>query len=407
MLLVAFFHTLLSLAMATRTVHPFPARMAPEIALNYIPEAKQGEGQRILDPMCGSGTVLSVASKRGHKAVGVDLDPLAILMSRVATTSISGFKCDQLCEQIVEHAMDDNRTDFPWDDDETNRFAEFWFAEQQRKDLARLSRAIQQVSIGPLRRLAQISLSRTIITKAPKASLAADTSHSRPHRVRDTSDYNVFAGFSRAFSDLIRFLKTRTLVGTTEVYLDDCRSLGCLDTSTIDLVVTSPPYLNAIDYIRGHKLSLIWLGYTISELRGIRSTIIGAERALDGPAEAEAASIITQIEGHVSEPTLLPLTVLTRYAHDLLLFARQMERVLKPGACLIVVVGNSTIKGNFIRNDAIVEQALEHYGFNKVRSKERPIPENKRYLPLTSSNASSSITRRMRTETILHMTAPP
>ena len=391
--------------MATRTVHPFPARMAPEIALDCIPEANQGEGQRILDPMCGSGTVLSVASERGHHSIGVDLDPLAILMTRVATTSIEGLKWDQFCEQIMDAAMADSGTEFPWEDEETNRFAEFWFADQQRKDLTRLSRSIQQMSIEPLRQLAQISLSRTIITKAPKASLAADTSHSRPHRIRDTSDYNVFAGFFKAFNDLVRFLKTRKLVGTTEVYLDDCRSLECVDTSTIDLVVTSPPYLNAIDYIRGHKLSLIWLGYTISELRDIRSTSIGAERALDRPAEAEAASLIAQIEHHASEPSLLPLAVLTRYAHDLLLFARQMERVLKPGASLIAVVGNSTIKGNFIRNDSIVEGALKQYGFTTEGSKERPIPESRRYLPLTSSNASSSITRRMRTETILHMTA--
>lgn len=391
--------------MATRTVHPFPARMAPEIALDCIPEVKQGEAQRILDPMCGSGTVLSVAAARGHHAIGVDLDPLAILMTKVATSSIEGLEGNELCEQIVDAAMADRGVELPWEDEETNRFAEYWFADQQRRDLARLSRSIHQIPAGSLRELAQISLSRTIITKAPKASLAADTSHSRPHRVRETSDYEVFAGFSRAFSDLVRFLTTRSLVGTTEVYLDDCRSLECVDTSSIELVITSPPYLNAIDYMRGHKFALIWLGYSIPELRGIRSTSIGAERGLDRPAEAEAASLVAWVEREASEPSLLPIAVLTRYAHDLLLFARQMERVSKPSAPLIAVVGNSTIRGNFIRNDVMVERALNHFGFKKERSTERLIPENRRYLPLTSPNASSSITRRIRTETILHMTA--
>jgi len=83
-----------------------------------------------------------------------------------------------------------------------------------------------------------------------------------------------------------------------------------------------------------------------------------------------------------------------------------MKRVLKPRARLIAVVGNSTIRGNFIRNDSLVEQAMQHYGFNTERSVERPLPENKRYLPISSAEYSSSITRRMRTETILHMIAP-
>ena len=392
--------------MAARTIHPFPARMAPEIALDCIPEGQRGKAQRILDPMCGSGTVLSVAARRGHHATGVDLDPLAILMTRVAISPLDTSQCDQLREQVVSTATSDPRTRLPWNDDETRRFAEYWFAERQRLQLARLSRAIAELPVGPLRALAEVSLSRTIITKAPKASLAADTSHSRPHRVSDTSDYDVIAGFSLAVTNLARLLEARRLVGSAEAYLGDCRTLDFVETSSIDMVVTSPPYLNAIDYMRGHKFALIWLGYLIPELRGIRSSSIGAERALGGPAEAEAAELVAQIESEAVDPTRLPTAILVRYSHDMLLFARQMKRVLKPKARLVAVVGNSTLRGNFIRNDSIVERALQHYGFNTERSTERALPENKRYLPLTTAQPSSSITRRMRTETILHMVAP-
>ena len=392
--------------MAARTIHPFPARMAPEIALDYISEAERGKEQRILDPMCGSGTVLSVAAQRGHHATGVDLDPLAILMTRVATSPLDTSQCDPLREQIVNAAASDRETELPWSDDETRRFAEYWFADRQRLQLARLSRAINGLPAGPLRQLAQMALSRTVITKAPKASLAADTSHSRPHRVSDTSGYDVIAGFSLAVTDLARLLEARRLVGSAEAHLGDCRTLDFVATTSIDMVVTSPPYLNAIDYMRGHKFALIWLGYSIPELRAIRSSSIGAERALDCPAETEAAELVAQIEREAVDPTRLPIAILARYSHDLLRFAKQMRRVLKPGARLIVVVGNSTLRGNFIRNDSLVERALQHYGFNTERSTERPLPENKRYLPITVAEPSSSITRRMRTETILHMVAP-
>ena len=58
-------------------IHPFPARMAPGIALEALGESKAS--LRILDPMAGSGTVLAVARSKGHRAFGVDVDPLAVL----------------------------------------------------------------------------------------------------------------------------------------------------------------------------------------------------------------------------------------------------------------------------------------------------------------------------------------
>ena len=397
---------LLSIAMAVRSVHPFPARMAPEIALDWIPEVDRKREQRVLDPMCGSGTVVSVAAERGHHATGVDLDPLAILMTRVATSSIDISRCNDIRDQIIDGARTD-RTPAPlWDDNETKRFAAYWFAHEQRQDLTRLSRSIDQIPDGSLRDLAQISLSRTIITKAPKASLAADTSHSRPHRVRNASDYDVIAGFSRAFGDLVLLLQDKELLGSAEIYLDDCRTLACVEDNSVDLVVTSPPYLNAIDYMRAHKFALIWLGYSIPQLRVIRTSSIGAERALECAAHAAADKLVGQLERDADNPSQLPVAILTRYTHDLLLLSRQMMRVLKPGSRLIAVVGNSTLRGNFIRNDTIFERTLHHYGFATVGRDERPLPENRRYLPITSPTSTSSITRRMRTETILHMTAP-
>lgn len=392
--------------MPARTIHPFPARMAPEIALDCIPMAGGGKAQRILDPMCGSGTVLSVAAQRGHHGIGVDLDPLAILMTRVATSPLDTSQCDGLRQRIVDVATSDLGTELPWSDVETRRFAEYWFAERQRLELARLSRAIGDLPPGPLRALAKIALSRTVITKVPKASLAADTSHSRPHRVSDTSDYDVIAGFSLAITNLARLLKARSLLGSAEVYLDDCRTLESVGTASVDMVVTSPPYLNAIDYMRGHKFALVWLGYSIPELRAIRSSSIGAGRSPSCPVEPLATELVADIKEEVSDPTRFPVGILTRYAQDLLLWARQMKRVLKPQARLIAVVGNSTLRGNFIRNDLLTERALQQYGFNTERRLERPLPENKRYLPINSTGPSTSITRRMRTETVLHLVAP-
>ena len=62
--------------------------MAPDIALDHIAEAESGSIKKVLDPMCGSGTVLVAAVERGHDAIGFDMDPLAVLMAGVATSEI-------------------------------------------------------------------------------------------------------------------------------------------------------------------------------------------------------------------------------------------------------------------------------------------------------------------------------
>ena len=70
--------------MMLSTIHPFPARMAPDIAQGFLEDC--AEGGRILDPMCGSGTVLRAAVEAGLDCTGVDTDPLAVLLSRVWVT---------------------------------------------------------------------------------------------------------------------------------------------------------------------------------------------------------------------------------------------------------------------------------------------------------------------------------
>ena len=377
--------------------------MAPEIALDCIPEADLGAPLRILDPMCGSGTVLSVAAQRGHHATGVDLDPLAILMTKVATSPLDAKRCELVRERIVAEASADRKTRLPWKDKETRSFAKYWFADRQRLQLSRLSRAISELPKGPQRNIAQIALSRIIITKTPKASLAADTSHSRPHRVTTASSFDVISGYSYAFTGLVELLKKRSISGTARARLDDCRTLKSIASASFDLALTSPPYLNAIDYMRGHKMALIWLGYTIPELRSIRSECIGAERSLDGPAEHQTAELVATIEREAADPSTLPVAVLKRYAQDLLHFSRQMKRVLKPEARLAVVIGNSTLRGNFIQNEMLVQQALEHNGFMVEQRFERTLPESRRYLPISGSRSESQITRRIRTETVLHL----
>lgn len=65
------------------------------------------------------------------------------------------------------------------------------------------------------------------------------------------------------------------------------------------------------------------------------------------------------------------------------------------------MIGNSTLRGNYIQNDVLVRQAYEGAGFSVCERTERELPENRRYLPVRTSNAASSMAKRMRTEVVL------
>ena len=265
-------------------VHPFPARMAPEIALDVISGCR--ESLRVLDPMCGSGTVLAVARSRGHSAVGVDLDPLAVLTSKVWTTTVDAeLLREQAATALIRarHIFGSMRTrDLypPNADAETQRFVRYWFDPYARRQLSALALAIQEVQNDETRNALLCAFSRLIITKQSGASLAMDLSHSRPHRAFARAPVKPFSKFLFAVDRVAKGCvdgNVRSPGPAAYVHHGDARSLALADDS-IDLVLTSPPYLNAIDYFRCSKFSLIWMGYSIRELRQARAGARGRRR---------------------------------------------------------------------------------------------------------------------------------
>src|SRR5438105_11441902 len=83
-------------------IHPFPARMAPGIALEALGDGKTP--LRVLDPMAGSGTVLAVARSKGHRAIGVDLDPLAVLLAGVWTRTVDVKQVTAKADDVLRRA---------------------------------------------------------------------------------------------------------------------------------------------------------------------------------------------------------------------------------------------------------------------------------------------------------------
>ena len=389
------------------SVHPFPARMAPGLALDVIGQCRKP--LRVLDPMSGSGTVLAVAHSKGHHAVGVDLDPLAVLISRVWTTAIDVDAVRDRASTTLDNARRifsslPTRDAYPTNaDSETRQFTRYWFDDYARRQLASLATAIEQTQDSTIREALWCAFSRLIITKQSGASLAMDLSHSRPHRKFKRAPAKPFRKFLTAVDRVITNcidVTSRTRGPDAKVYEGDARHLDLQDRS-IDLVITSPPYLNAIDYLRCSKFSLVWMGYSVSHLRRLRSTTVGTEVGMDAREDQEIQGILSELK---MQPKLQARqeAMLARYINDMRRAVGEISRVLAGNGRAVYVVGENTVRGTFIRNAMIVEAVASTEGLRCIARRSRELPANRRYLPPPSEQAeSATLSNRLRREVIL------
>ena len=382
-------------------IHPFPARMAPELVSRSLTAVPAG-GQ-VLDPMCGSGTVARAAVEAGLRCVGRDVDPLAVLMARAWTTPVDAASIRRGADDLVREAqgLSDGDVERPTDP-ETSRFIAYWFAPRQEAALARLATVLRRRD-EPLRDVLAVALSRIIVSKERMASLARDTSHSRPHKVADANDFDVPVGFLRSARRVAALLGPDRIRGRADVRRGDARTLDDVDEASIDLVLTSPPYLNAIDYLRGHRLALVWLGHDVEFLRSVRAGSVGAERALP---ETGALPDVSRFVLDAPDSTFASRHWgwIRRYAADMTAVLRELRRVVKRGGRVVLVLGNSFLRGAAVDNAGLVESLARSIGFETTSRDEREIPARRRYLPPPGAGAGA-LDARMRTETVLTFAA--
>jgi hypothetical protein len=396
-----------------RPIHPFPARMAPSIALDELRLTKK-KPLRILDPMSGSGTTLVVARSRGHMAWGLDTDPLAVLIADTWCSDIDGKFVMNTAKKVLLDAQNCYKSITQGEaypkccDEETKHFVRYWFDIVNRRQLRSLADSISSVTDSTTQRVLWCAFSRLIIAKARGASWARDLSHSRPHRVMNKPIFRPIPNFLKAVKTVIEnapFKCGAKEYPKTSVKRGDARSIPLPD-SSVDVVITSPPYLNAIDYVRCNKFSLVWMGYPLSELRNLRSSNVGSEISAGiDENELEVAEIIKTM-GDVNRLPIRNKRILARYIKDMDLVIREIRRVLVRGGRCALVIGNCTVRGIFIKNSAALVKIGEHHNLSTRAVKVRQLPPSVRYLPPPSSiRLGGPLQGRLREEIVLNMVA--
>ncbi|WP_443043839.1 hypothetical protein [Streptomyces sp. NBC_00306] len=373
--------------------------MAPELAAAKV--SSLAPNAVVLDPMMGSGTFPLAAAKSGHQAFGCDTDPLAVV---IANTNAASYSLDDFltaAESVVSTARSIRGVDMSVDS-ETSRFIDFWFDPVARERLSSLAAAIKEVP-APLSYPLWCAFSRLIIAKDAGASRARDVSHSRPHRVREAASFDpIERYFSSARAVANRVSHSRIELGETgspssapSILRADARRLP-FGRATVDAVMTSPPYLIAIDYLRGHRMSLVWMGYSIPYLRSLRSGNIGSEVGLDvdSTLNSIARSSFTKPLPDRSRK------IIGRYVQDLDLVMSEIARVVKPAGLVSFVMADARMNGVEISIEEILVRLGSRNGLTSRGRVSRELPENRRYLP-PPRNSANALDRRMKEEVIL------
>jgi DNA modification methylase len=389
------------------SLHAFAAKFPPQLPRYFI-EGLTAPGDTVLDPMVGSGVTIVEAWLLGRNAIGVDLDPLARLISKVRTREYDSEVVIEAGKEVLNRAKRIIQlTYFPQAmleqyDTATRNFVNYWFPESIQIELAALILAIRDEPEEYLRELFQLIFSSTIVTKSGGVTLARDLAHSRPHRVADKTTKNAFTMFSSQLNRAIKAIKEIELLpkGCAEVISGDCRSLP-LPSESVDLIVTSPPYANAIDYMRAHKFSLVWFGEDIKALSTLRSQYIGSEKWGNGYS-VELPIDVEQTIDILEQRDPSKTRILKKYYYDMGLALKEMYRVLKPEHVAIMVVGPSTMRGLRIETHNHLASIASKSGFEVVNNVRRTLDRNRRMMPVgLTHNNNSIIEQRIHEEFVI------
>ena len=397
----------------SHALHAFAAKFPPQLPRLFIRGLTE-PGDVVLDPMMGSGTAVVEAVLGGRVGLGVDMDPLALRLSRVKTSPIDLDETRRWGNTVLRRAtemladkviLESNLRGFF--DEQTRAFVDYWFLPGTQGELWALSRAIGEVADEAQRRFLELVFSSIIVTKSGGVSLARDLAHSRPHLDKTKAPKPALEEFARRLTKSIRGLGSLAhLDCPAHVLSADARALPLAD-EVVDLVVTSPPYANAIDYMRAHKFSLVWFGERIATLSEMRAQYIGAERVRDAvlaDMPAHTASIIQRLTALDPQKA----RVLHKYCGDMSLALHEMHRVLRHDGVAIMVVGTSTMRGLNVETHECLAELGEAAGFRLVGIATRKLDRDRRMMPARfQTRTDSMIEQRMHEEYVIGLLKEP
>lgn len=400
---------------ATHSMHSFSAKFPPQLP-NWAIQEFTRKGDIVYEPFAGSGTTLVEARLLGRHSLGTEIDPLSRLITKVKTTPIDtlilyrytaelsanmGIWFSRLHEQrqkgkgLSALRLGITPPEFP------NR--DYWYYPETIEELTLLLHLIDQIEHHDVRDFLYLVFSGIIYTKG-KGSMAnvMDLAHSRPHRVMKDAPPNVEKAFLTKLNRLRKMIEDFSAKADPNVECKivghDARHVPAIKTNSVDLVFNSPPYVNAIDYQRGHKFSVFWLTKALDtspeDYMGLARDYVGSDRIPKSKymenlkLSLDATEIGCVVDELTDKGHLKLAGIVKSYFDNMRACMKEMLRVVKPSRPVIIVVGASNIKGVSVKTPELLGQLAETItcdgaSLKCVQIVERKLDRDKRQLPVT------------------------
>jgi len=397
---------------ASHDIHAFAAKFPPQLPRFFI-RGLTCPGDIVLDPMMGSGTTLVEAHLEGRQGIGLDIDPLSLRLGIVKTSALDpiilrakGFDVISKANYYLSRDSEINHQLELRFDKKTKSFIDYWFFPDTQRELMAIILSIEEIHDHLTRFFFELTFSSIIITKSGGVSRARDLAHSRPHLDKTKIPKNAIQQFvTRVKKNLNSIAQIRNKDNKSEAVFGDAKSMP-IKNGLIDLIVTSPPYANAIDYMRAHKFSLVWLGGSVSNLAQLRSSYIGSERlscSLDSELPERPGKIIYDL----SQKDNSKSKILKKYFIEMKYVIVEMYRVLRNNSPAIIIVGPSIMRDINVQTHYCLADIAHHIGFDIVGVVKRVLDRNKRMMPARFGKKSDSmIEQRMHEEYVIGLLKP-
>jgi len=340
----------------THGFHKYPAKFFPELP-RWIIQRYSEQGDLILDPFSGSATANLEALLNRRNSVGIDIEPFARFIARVKTTPVDvdelSVMNDHLVRKIINYHPDQvNKEDIP-----VFPYIDNWFNHEIILELAYIKKMIHSLECSVTLKEFYYCCFSSIIRSVSNA----DDNCTRTV-IRKILNKQVYP------SDALRRF-VETLYTWTPKLIDfsmrvphgytvdfpinmDAKKIDYAD-NTFDMALTSPPYANAVDYPRTHQLETYWLGLAKGSLTPQKKLHIGTESVtIDDYRDFHAIGIdsVDTVLFNIFQVDKRRAYIAYKYLEDMRQNLDEVNRVLKPGARYVVVVGNNKIRGHVFEN---------------------------------------------------------
>lgn len=257
----------------THPFHSYPARLHPATARILVENAGPG---LIVDPFCGSGTVLVEARAAGNPALGNDLNPLATLVAFAKTWTAApgrrkamqttGGRIAAAALQAGKAARRAGAEPMPtrkpvgFDPNARNRRLASWFQPHVRRELEMIAALIDEIQDEPINRVLTACLSAILYKVSSRTS---DTDGTWVDR--NIARGNAARLFAQRVELLAAGLNDMGKGAPPDVVEGDARRLP-IDDGSAAAVITSPPYAGTYDYAEHQRLRFDFLGLRHREM---------------------------------------------------------------------------------------------------------------------------------------------